>query len=109
MRRGCTFAGYFRETMETPVPDLDSPGAVWVGDMKRPDLDSPGRSSLLQLDLSPWLLHPLHNQPQTRRSIFFVDFYFAYSSWVVCLICGLFWVFHEIYYSIVNAFALCHA
>jgi hypothetical protein len=58
-----------------------------------PDLDSPGRSSLLQPDLSPWLFHPLLNQPQTRRSLlFFVDFYFGYSTWVVCLICGLFWV-----------------
>jgi len=49
---------------------------VWVGDMKRPDLDSPGRSSPLQLDLSPWLLQPLLNQPQTRSFLFFffVDF-----------------------------------
>jgi hypothetical protein len=38
----------FREALEPPVPDMDSPGAVWGRDMKRSDLDSPGHSSLLK-------------------------------------------------------------
>jgi hypothetical protein len=33
-------------------------------------------------------------QPTTNPQVyFFVDFYFGYSSWVVCLICWLFWVY----------------